>query len=251
MGTFFTYDKASWKKTNEDDIIRKTSTVLENINFYLTLLQSSQAMFDKFKAVVEKDLIVKIVDLETRRLNVYLDLNEKTLLNAQIMIMKCYLSRVKIFQKVSDKSILNICKEYSKYEKDDEKIGKIVRRHVEVLVKMKRRMKAILDITEKYAVIDSSDKSSKSFSAKSYNLDPSTRVKNKTDYNQQATTITNYKYFEFDSPSFSRVPFASTSTPLTGLATNKKHQFDNIPNRPLKFMSDHIAVLVKTFTNKT
>ena len=109
MGTFFTYDKASWKKTNEDDIIRKTSTVLENINFYLTMLQSSQAMFDKFKAVVEKDLIVKIVDLETRRLNVYLDLNEKTLLNAQIMIMKCYLSRVKIFQKVSDKSILNIC----------------------------------------------------------------------------------------------------------------------------------------------
>ena len=43
-------------------------------------------MFDKFKAVVEKDLIIKIEGLETRRLNVYSNVNEKALLNAQIMI---------------------------------------------------------------------------------------------------------------------------------------------------------------------
>ena len=143
---------------------------------------------------------------------------------------------------------MNICKEYSKNDKDDEKIGKIVRRHVEVLLKMKRRMKAILDISEKHAVTDLIDTSSKLFIERSYNQNPSTRVKNKSDYNQKVTTITNYKYFEFDSPSFSRVPFAST--PLTRSATHKKHQFDKIPDRPLKFMSDHIAVLVKTFTNK-
>ena len=128
------------KNAIKDDL-RKTSSVLENIHFYLNSLKRSQTVFDQFKAVVEKDLIVKMKSLEATRFHIQTGSNKRVFVNVQLMMMKCYLSRVKSFQKVSDKSIINICKEYSKDEKDDEKIGEIVSSHVHTLVKMKRRMK--------------------------------------------------------------------------------------------------------------
>ena len=80
-------------------------------------------MFDQFTAAVEKDIKNKVNFLESTRLIMELSSNQRTFVNVQIMMLKCFSNRVKSFQKVSDNSILKICKKYCKRERDDGTIG--------------------------------------------------------------------------------------------------------------------------------
>ena len=113
MGRLSPHEEHSCKNAIKDDL-RKTSSVLENIHFYLNSLKRSQTEFDQFKAVVEKDLIVKMKSLEATRFHIQTGSNKRVFVNVQIMMIKCYLNRVKSFQKMSDKSIINICKQRRK-----------------------------------------------------------------------------------------------------------------------------------------
>ena len=115
-------------------------------------------MFDQFTAAVEEDINIKVNLLESMRLNIDLSSSQRSYLNVQIMMLKCYSNRVKSFQKVSDNSISKICNEYCKNKRDDGTIGYLVKKHIQGLVKMKRRIKQILDVSEKYAMIDLLDK---------------------------------------------------------------------------------------------
>jgi len=225
----------------------KSPSVFENILFYLNTLKTSQTMFDQFMAVVEEDLTIKIESLETIRLNVHLGSHRRTIVNVQIMMLKCYSSRVKSFEKVSDNSILNICEQYKKDDRDDVRIGYLVKRHIQILVKMKRRMKAILDVSEKYSVTKQLD-TTNVFDAEKDDLSLSTGVKDKEDHNQVTTKFPNYRYFLYDSPSFSRIPLPLKSA--CSSSSRPKDQFGETPLRPLKFFSDHIFVLAKTFKKK-
>ena len=171
--------------------------------------------------------------------------NQKTFVNVQIMMLKCYSNRVKSFQKVSDNSISKICKEYSKDERDDETIGYLVKKHIQGLVKMKRRMKQILDVSEKYAVIDLLDKG-KVVDEQKINLNLSTRVKDNEDKSQSVPPFTSYKYFGFDSPSFLRKHSPENSSPIVD---GRNRHFGKDSSRSIKFLSDYMLVLAKTYTH--
>ena len=206
---------SNWESqnVNEGDSMNHSASVFENILFYLYALKSSQSMFDQFTAAVEEDIKIKLNLLESTRLNMELSSNQKTFVNVQIMMLKCYSNRVKSFQKVSVNPISKICKEYSKDERDDGTIGYLVKKHIQGLVKMKRRMKQILDVSEKYAVIDLLDKG-KVVDEQKINLNLSTRGKDNEDKSQSVPPFNSYKYFGFDSPSFLRKHLPENSSPI-------------------------------------
>ena len=69
---------------------------------------------------------------------------------------------------------------------------------------MKRRMKQILDVSEKYSVIDLFDKR-KVVDEENKDLNLSNSVKDNEDQTHSVQPFPSYKYFSFDSPSFSRI----------------------------------------------
>ena len=145
-------------------------------------------MYNLFTAAVEEDIKIKVNLLESMKLNMDLSSKQRTFVNVQIMMLKCYSNRVRSFQKVSDNSISKICKEYSKDERDDRTIGYLVKKHIQGLVKMKRRMKQILDVSEKYAVIILLDKM-KFVDEENKDLNLSTSVKDNKDQTQSVQPL--------------------------------------------------------------
>ena len=130
-------------------------------------------------------------------------------------------------------------------------------KHIHALVKMKRRMKHIIDVSEKYAVIDLFAMINV-LSEESHDLDPSFSLKDAKDrrLTQDVTSFHNYTYSHFDSPSFSRIPSPSSVFSLD-FTESTVSDFDcspiifgKQPLRPFKSLSDHILVLTKTYTNK-
>ena len=69
-------------------------------------------------------------------------------------MLKRYSNQIKSSQRASENSIANICAEYCKDNRDDKKVSDLVNKHLPALVKMKSRMKHIVDVSEKYTVID-------------------------------------------------------------------------------------------------
>ena len=87
------------QNVNKDDNMNHSASVFENICFYLNALKSSQSMYDLFTAAVEEDIKIKVNLLESMRLNMDLSSNQRTLVNVQIMMLKCYSNRVRSFKK--------------------------------------------------------------------------------------------------------------------------------------------------------
>ena len=87
------------QNVNEGDNMNHSASVFENICFYLNALKSSQSMYDLFTAAVEEDIKIKVNLLESMRLNMDLSSNQRTLVNVQIMMLKCYSNRVRSFKK--------------------------------------------------------------------------------------------------------------------------------------------------------
>ena len=161
-------------------------------------------------------------------------------------MLKCYSTSVKSFQKVSDNSILKICKKYCKKERDDGTIGYLVKKDIQDLVKMKRRMKQILHVSEKYAGVKLLYKR-KVVDEENKDLNLSTSVKDNEDQTQSVQPFTSYKYFNFDSPSFSRKHLTENSS--ISILNGRKRHFGKTSSRPIKFLSDYMFVLAKTYTN--
>ena len=141
----------------------------------LDKLTLHQALFDQFLQVVQEDVKTKTKILQLLKLHDKINTNQKTYVAVQIFMLKRYSNRLRSFQKISDNSIGNICEEYGKH-RDDNKISEIVNKHVDILQKMKRRVKHIIDVSEKYAVIDFVTVNN-NFSEDSFDLDPSAGMK--------------------------------------------------------------------------
>ena len=252
-----TSSKKSWSrkapKLNEDGSDRKPISAFENILFHLNALKQSQEMFDQFMDVVEEDIRKKKTLLKSVGLNDQLSTNQKTYASVQSFMLKRYSNRIKSFHRASENSIANICEEYCKDARDDKNVANLVNKHIDALVKMKRRMKHIIDVSEKYAVIDLFT-TINILSDESYDLDPSSSLKDSKDrrLNKSVTSFHNH----FDSPSFSRSPSPSSVCSLD-FKDSKVSDFECLPIkfgkqplRPFKSLSDHIFVLTKTYTNK-
>jgi len=246
------------QKLKEDESLNHSfpPSAFENILFHLNALKQSQEIFDQFMQIVEEDIKKKTKVLKSVKKSDQLSTNQKTYASVQCFMLKCYLNRIKIFQQISDNSITGICSEYCKDGRDDEKVGDLVNKHVDALEKMKRRMKHMLDVSEKYAVIDL-------FSAisvldeKSGDLDPSKNLKDSKDrrLTRSVTSFCNNTYRLPDSPSFSRV---SSTSPSSASSLSCAESDFGCPEilfrknslRHFQSLSDHMCVLGKTYTDK-
>jgi len=241
------------QKNNEERTIQPKFS-FKNILFHLNELKTSQDMFDQFLEVVEEDVKTKTKLLQLLRLNDQLSKNQNTYAAVQIFMLKRYSNRIKSFQKASDNSISNICEEYSKPGRDDDKVSDLVNKHIAVLEKMKRRMKHIIDVSEKYAVVDIFT-AIDDLSEDSFDLDPSSGVKDQR-MTQSVTSLSTDKYGSYSSPSSSRISSPSSLYSSKSTASSRSSlSLTRFPNskpslRPIKSLSDHISVLTKTYSSK-
>jgi len=244
---------------NEDDRVRacQSASAFEILLFHLNALKNSQELFDQFMEAVEEDVKNKISCLKSVKNNVYFNTNQKTYATVQIFMLKRYSKRIKKFQKASENSIGNICENYCNVKSDETKVGHLVKKHIQVLEKMKRRMKQIIDVSEKYAVIELFIIMN-AISEKSDNLDLSSSLKDSKDrrLTQSLTSFSNVAHSDVDSRSLSEIPSPSSLCSFA-FAESSISSLDCQPSalkkqslRPLKSFSDHIFVLTKTYTSK-
>ena len=242
------------QKLKEDESLNHSipPSAFENILFHLNTLKQSQEIFDQFMQIVEEDIKKKTKVLKSVKKSDQLSTNQRTYASVQCFMLNRYTNRIKTFQQISDNSIDGICVEYCKDVRDDKKVSDLVKKHVEALAKMKRRMKHILDVSEKYAVIDLFSAISV-LNEESGDLDPSESLKDLKDrrLTRSVTSFCNNTYRLPDSPSFSRVSSPSQSS-LSSLSCAESDQilFRKNPLRHFQSLSDHLCVLGKTYTDK-
>jgi len=245
-------------KLKEDESLKPAlpPSAFENILFHLNALKQSQEVFDQFLQIVEEDIQKKTKVLKSVKKSEQLSTNQKTYVSVQCFMLKCYLNRIKSFQQISDNSISGICAEYCKDGRNDEKVGDLVNKHVDALEKMKRRMKHILDVSEKYAVIDLFSAIS-ALHEESDDLDPSESLKDSKDrrLTRSVTSFCNNTYRLPDSPSFSRVSSPSPSSVSSLFFAESNLDCPQIllrknPLRHFQSLSDHLCVLGKAYTDK-
>jgi len=231
-------------------------SAFENILFHLNALKQSQEIFDQFLQIVEEDIQKKTKVLKSVKKSEQLSTNQKTYVSVQCFMLKRYLNRIKSFQQISDDSIAGICAEYCKDGGDYEKVGDLVNKHVDSLEKMKRRMKHMLDVSEKYAVNDLFSAISALYE-ESDDLDPSEILKDSKDQRstRSITSFCNNTYRLPDSPSFSRVSSPSPSSVSSLFFAESEpgcpqNLFRKIPLKHFQSVSEHLCVLGKAFTDK-
>ena len=113
-------------------------------------LKTAQADFEKFIHVVSEDLATKINQLKSIKSNENAQWNERSYASVQVMMLNQYVHRINRFRVVSRNSLNNLA---IKVNKDNEKM-KLVDKHIDTLAKLKRWLKHILDVSDKYAVED-------------------------------------------------------------------------------------------------
>jgi len=114
----------------------------------LELLQQNHCEFVKFLDAVSSDLAAKIAKLKLLKESSNTKLNDKSYAGVQLFMLGQYSHRISRFREVSTTSLENISRKIEK----DENMFELMKRHNDILGKMKRRMKHIIDVSDKYAV---------------------------------------------------------------------------------------------------
>ena len=104
--------------------------------------------FEKFLDAVSCDLASKTERLKALKDSLNTNLNDKSYAGVQLFMLSQYSHRINRFREVSRSSLANISKNIEK-EKDT---NKLIMKHIDILGKMKTRMKHIIDVSDKYAV---------------------------------------------------------------------------------------------------
>jgi len=233
-------------------------------------LAKTQEEFEKFVKVIEDDLRVKTDRMKTFKKAETVARKDKNYASLQLFMLAKYMNRVNRFKEVNAKSLDAIQEEVEKKDGSVEKIGDLVATHVLEVSKMKRRMKHILDVSEKYAVIDTdinnvpdnflddidTDKVSKTSSMSLQNLEK----RNSMDSNSSDEDFSLASGSPHSSPGSSPMPPMSehsSSLSVPSLSTSPSSRPSSISPGPVKSsrntfrsLTDHMTVLTKTYTNR-
>lgn len=100
-------------------------------------------------SVITSDLLIKRRDIKAARLTgKMLSKSEKSLATVQLFLYTKYLMRIDEFRRIGESSVEKMA---SKWE-EGEDISNLLVKHQAVLRKIRRRMKALMDVTDKYSV---------------------------------------------------------------------------------------------------
>lgn len=226
-------------------------------------LGKAQAEFEKFVKVIEDDLKVKVDKMKTFKKTESSGRSDKNYATLQLFMLSKYMNRVSRFKEVNAKSLEVIQELFDKKEMVDD----LVANHILDVSKMKRRMKHILDVSEKYSVIDTnfnvpdnflddvdSDKVSKTSSVSLQNLEK----RNSMDSNSSDDYFSLNSGSPQSSPGSSPMPpMSENSSSVPSLSTSPSSRPSSISPGPIKptrstfrSLTDHMSVLTKTYTNR-
>jgi len=220
-------------KTKEDEEFSKNVTeILKNE----PKLKHAQEDFEMFLQEVSGDLDVKINQLKNVKNSENTYWNDKTYANIQLLMMNQYVSRIRRFRIVSRNSLETI-------SSSDTKMDARVHKHIETLAKLKRRLKHILDVSNKYAVTDLFD---------SINLLQD--MPEDCMFEVQKVTSKKKHLRKYKSLLSLQKSILNLNKHEPEVNHETEDTIDGPPCKPkihtLRSLSDHLGVLAKTYTNR-
>ena len=229
--------------------------------------------FTQFVSVVQEDIHTKTDQWVMVKYSVdsYSN-NIRTYAAIQIFMLRRYNRRIHSFRETVLESVRNICDAYWKEEKEGDKcegrgeegvrggrVGKLVKQHLHILVKMKRRLKHMMDVTDKYLLSSMVDTLGSPTILHCTHLDPSLQgkflqsrslsVSQSIDSSSSSESldysVSPQLYLSYSSPSIS----CSRSTSCSPNSTvSSKLDLTNRKLMTLRSVSDHLGVLTRTYT---
>ena len=116
-------------------------------------LQKINADFTEFSCVVKRDLEDKTVVLMNLKEDKWSTRSDKSYARIQLFMMNQYIKRLSRFDFLHQQSLLKMSKRYLR----GEDLTDMVRVHGNIVTKMLRRMKMMMDVTEKYVDSEAMD----------------------------------------------------------------------------------------------
>ena len=202
-------------------------------------LRKAQTDFEQFLIMVRKDLKTKSESLKKLKTCETSNRSDKSYASVQLFMLSQYKHRMNKFENVSRKSIENI----SMKNHSDIKVDDLVSKHINILVKMKRRMKHMIDVSEKHAVVDMFD-TVNSMKELCGEMDPFKHDKE----SRLCKSMLSLDTIQEDS-SFSSGTGSGTDSKAMSKTLDKDCPTIRKP-KMLKSLTDHIGVFTKTFTNR-
>lgn len=203
--------------------------------------------FEQFLDVVLTDLKVKLENLKKFKSSETTSIHDRSYATLQIFMLQKYSNRIQNFKTVSLQSIENICQAHRKPE-SSQAVARMVEKYSKVLGRMKRRMKHMIDVSEKYAVVEIFD-TINILNEVSKDLDSTANC----DQRRSVISLGDLHFQSLESPlatldiqtrKFSESSMSSGSS--SGHQNDEKQKGNT---KTLRSLSDHLCVLRKTYLN--
>jgi hypothetical protein len=206
-------------------------------------LKKSAEDFENFLSVVSNDLIAKTEALKNLKNNESTKRNDRSFASVQLFMLSQYSHRINRFRTVSRISLENIRKKHEKEINVDD----LVIKHIDILTKMKRRMKHIIDVSEKYAVTDIFD-TINLLREMSEEMDPSVTSSDEGKTNKKMNRRHCKSMMSLEKVTMPATDTVDSSAPLPGeeMMVGARSQKMNT----FKSLTDHLSCLTKTYTSR-
>merc|ERR1719189_2074438 len=132
---------------------RDTAKQVPSLPKELASLGVAQKEFELFTAAVLDDLEAKVASLKKFKASYTTSYHDRSYAALQIFMLQMYSSRIESFRSESVKSIESICAMLEEGESTEKLNGCMETFHCG-LTKMKTRMKHMIDVSDKYAVVE-------------------------------------------------------------------------------------------------
>jgi len=195
-------------------------------------LKAAQEHFDNFISEVSDDLLTKIAQLKSLKHNEAVPWTERSYASVQVIMLNQYVHRIKRFRVLSQNSLDKICKDL----KDEIKLKVLTEKHIDMLGKFKRRLKHMLDVTEKHVAANFSTISSLHQTLKTDEF----LIARKT--NEEQSGNKNKERLVSLHRSISESGEMNEDVHVKTVKRQRLNSF--------KSFSDHLTVLTKTYTNR-
>ena len=195
-------------------------------------LQRIESEFHPFLTTVRSDLIEKSTTLKSLRERKDSNKLDKNHANVQLFMIQQYSQRLEQFDFLCKQSLLKLSQRFLCGEELEAKVEK----HVSILTKMKRRMKMILDVSEKYVTLEMAEAvdQMKEF------CDELTRIQTKSALSSSLNNVLEEK-------EVFALSWRSRSL-SDSLSADSERQ---VPKRnTIKSITEHLQIMTKTFAYK-
>lgn len=210
----------------------------------LKALGEAQVDFEQFTVAVVEDLTIKLANLKRFKLSESATIHERSYATLQIFMLQKYSNRIASFKNVSTKSIENICRKFEENE-PMEKLQDYVDQFKSCLAKMKTRMKHMIDVSDKYAVIEIFD-TINIFNKVSNDLDCTETDENQIENFVSLENISNSSPASLEASTTRKCSdFSMTSISSFGWSPEDRNLTGNV--KTFRSLSDHVCVLGKTY----